>query len=778
MPVIRRRLLAVMFTDIVGYSAMVNRDERAARTQLEYQRKVVRRHVARYQGRVIEIIGDGFLVTFTNARAAIECAIAMQTVFVERNAAAGSAPLRLRIGIHVGDIERGAGRLFGDGVNVAARLEPLAPPGGLCVSAQALAQIHGPLRECFVSQGPRTLKNIAEPYEVWALEESGLGAAAVHLPAVHPVRSLLQRYGRATAALALALAAVGTAIVLKERGVLDPPADASIAVLPLENLSHDQDSEDFVAGLHDSLLTEISATPQLKVISRTSVMRYAVNPPPVPQIAQQLNVSYVLEGSVQRQQQRVRINVQLIRARSDRHIWAKTFDRDAADLFEVQTQIAREIARSTQGQVVIDALPVAKRPTDSVEAYDLYLRAIALEDNDPNIGRELPERQIALLERATTLDAGFALAHAALARYNIWAINAAQYVQPERVTDLLAAADRSAARAIALAPHQAESLVAAGLVAFWKAEPLETVAKDFEEALASRPGDSLALFWLGVVYDRMGQLEKSTATLQALQKLDPYNERVYTQIAQSQLNLRRYDALKKTYAQWRAISAKPEFVDFWASQLAIFRSGNLQPRRDFLAHPPATGVLASDLKYARYELALYEHRFADAAAVDRAEADTFVETHTENYDAAANVGTALALAGDAKAAARYLVPVAQRVTQLLREHPDDPTLLMSLESAEMLLDREDDAIAHGRRAVELTAPKPGRKPGHIYFTARLSLAQTLAHFGHKQEALDDLAWLLNAPSDVHAHAVLLDPLWTPLNQDPDFTHLVRTFLPA
>jgi len=773
----RRRMLAVMFTDIVGYSALVNRDEQRALGLLEMHRQLLRRELDAYGGEIVDTIGDGNLATFPSAQAAVECAVAVQAALARRNAAGDPAwPLRLRIGLHAGDVERRRGRAFGDGVNVAARVEPLAPPGGIGATAVVVAQLHGPLRACFASIGERSLKNIPEPQELHALPETEVLRAATLLGLPRRWLGRLRRAGPWLGAAAAIVLGAGVVLALARFGA--PRADdASVAVLPLQNLSPEPGHDEFVAGLHDSLLTEVSTMPQLKVISRTSVLRYAKAPPPMPEIGRQLGVAYVLEGSVQRAAGRVRINVQLIQARSDRHVWAHTYDRESGDVFDMQAQIAREIARSLQGRVMIDALPAAKRPTDSVAAYELYLRAIALEDNDPKLGREAPAAQLELLGQATALDPQFALAHAALARYNLWAANWATYAQPARRVAYVEAAARAAARAMELAPRLPESLLAAGLATYWQDQPLKDVARHLEDALERRPGYPLALFWLGNVYDRLGLVEKSTVTLQALNAVDPYNERAYTQLVQQQLSLRRYDELATTYAKWHSISETPAFVEYWASELPFYREGNLRPWKVYLAQPAGKGVSADDLDNARWLLAMYEGRFADAAQVGRTRADAFLNGASEDYWGAMYSGLALALSGNATAAAPDLHAVQRHFAEATRADPDAPLPLALLGLVETGLGREQQALAHTARAVELSAPPAGQPPQPTHYEILQYHAQALARFGRKQEALQKLEWLLQQPSGIHAHAVLRDPFWRPLDQDPDFVTLVKRYLP-
>lgn len=769
----QRRMMAVMFTDIVGYSAMVSRDEQRALRLLELQRALVRRHVRAHGGEVVDTIGDGHFVTFDSALAAVGCAVALQAELAQRNARAGADDaVRLRVGLHAGDVQRRRGRAFGDGVNVAARVEPLAPAGGIAATAAVVAQVRGPLRERFVSIGPRSLKNIAETHEVFWLQDSGLAAAAPLAP--RPGRWSALRRWRLPAAVAVAALALVAGGVARRTAA---PADASIAVLPLENLSTEPDSASFVAGLHDSLLTEVSKARALRVISRTSVMRFAGSRQPVARIAADLGVGYILEGSVQRQQGRVRVNVQLIRARSDEHVWAHTYDGALDNLFDLQTHISREIARRVQGRLLVAAMPRSERPTHSVDAYDLYLQAIAPEDSDPALGREPPQASIHLLERAVGLDPRFALAHAALARYNIWAAYWAAYADPARKAVFVEAARRSAATASKLDPELPESLLAAGLVDLYSGDRA-AAARRMEQALAVRPAYSLALFWLGNVYGSLGEADRSIGAIRALLEMDPYNERAYTQLAQQYLRQRDYAALAQAYARWRAFTSSPAFVDFWTAELAFYRTGALESWKAFLAQPPAEGLPQEDVDAARFQVAMYERRFDEAFRVTQPRADAFVRDPAGGDVLwALYAGQAMAAAGRKPHARPYLEAAVRYLEAMVAAQPDDAFALSVLGLAESALGREAQALEHGRRAVALSAPAAGQPPGPAHYEYVHYYAQAAARSGQQAEALARLEWLLSQPSGVHPHAELADPMWAPLDRSPEFQALVRKFLP-
>lgn len=773
----RRQLTAVMFTDVVGYSAMVQADERAALALLEFHRRLLRAQVKRFGGSVVDAAGDGHLVTFGSALAAVECAIAVQDELARRNAGEpAAAPLRLRIGLHQGDVERSGARVSGDGVNVGARLEPLAPHGGIAASAMVVGQIHGPLRAHFRSVGPQALKNIAEPIEVFALEEPALAAAATLVDARRYRRAGLGRW-LAAAAVILALAAAGAVLYVRDHALVD---DASLAVLPLENLSTEPGSSEFAGGLHDSLLTEVSRLPELRVISRGSVMQYAGARPPSPELGRALGVAHLLEGSVQRVGARVRVNVQLIRARTDEHLWAEIYDRDLDDLFELQTDISREVARKIRGSVVFAALPRARRPTRSIEAYDLYLRAIAGESNDLALGFEAPTEPLRLLERAVTLDPGFALAHAALARYAVWGASWATYLDPAKVADYASRALTAAARAMELAPESAEALHAMGLARYWK-EQNPAVAVDFlVRALRVRPGFDKALYQLSGAYAQLGDLPRSLMQIRALLDVDPHNDKAHEQHSTLLMRLRRYAEADEALARWQSVSSTRRFVSHMRAQLEFRRSGDLGPWQA-LTRQPADGNVPQDVVDTdRWFVAIYEGRFADAAAINRPLADDFVAGRGagETYKWAFGVGQALAMGGETQAARPYLQAALTYLQRALQERPDEAYLNSLVSQLHMWLGDAAAAQDHAHRAVERAAPRGGAVGSGQYYEVLLSSAQVAAHFGRADEALALLERLLREPSGVHAHVVLRDPQWAPLDRDPAFQALVRRHLPA
>jgi len=334
-----RRLAAILAADVVGYSRLMGADEAGTLAALKaHQAELVDPTIAEYQGRIVKLMGDGALVEFASVVAAVECAAAIQRGMAERNSEFPEGQrIVYRIGINLGDVIIDGDDIHGDGVNVAARLEGLAEPGGLCVSGGVYDQVKGKVDIELTDMGPRKVKNIAEPIHAWRWQVDGGGA-------------------RPTLAL---------------------PDKPSIAVLPFANMSGDPEQEYFSDGITEDIITELSHFRWLFVISRNSSFSYRGRAVEARRIAEELGVRYVLEGSVRKAGQRVRVTAQLIDALADHHVWAQRYDRDLDDIFALQDEIATQIV-STVGVEIegTEQERVSRRPPESLDAWELYQRGM------------------------------------------------------------------------------------------------------------------------------------------------------------------------------------------------------------------------------------------------------------------------------------------------------------------------------------------------------------------------------------------------------------------
>jgi len=432
---VERRLAAIFAGDVAGYSRLMGADEEGTLARLNaHRREFLEPKIAEHRGRVVKRTGDGILLEFASAVDAARCAVEMQHGMGERNASVpADSRIELRIGIHVGDIIIEEDDIFGDGVNIAARLEGIAEPGGICISDDTYRQVRGKIDAAFEDGGEQELKNIN-----------------------HPVRVYRTRLDRP----------IGFSSI---RPVM--PDKPSIAVLPFQNMSGVSDQDYFADGVVEDIITGLSRIKWFFVIARNSTFVYKGQAVDVKTAGRELGVRYVLEGSVRKAGNRVRITAQLIDATSGHHVWVDRYDGGVDDIFELQDQITASVIGAVEPnlrQAEIDRAR-RKRP-DSLDAYDLYLRALPYAyANTPEDGREA----LTLLDEALRLDPGYAAAHGLAAWCHEQLYNRLGF----RVENKTGALDHAAA-AIAHGGDDATALCLAGFT-------IAMVGRDHEAALSA-----------------------------------------------------------------------------------------------------------------------------------------------------------------------------------------------------------------------------------------------------------------------------------------------------
>ena len=452
---VKRRLAAILAADVAGYSRLIEADEEGTLGRLKSLRaEIIDPKIAGLRGRIVKTTGDGLLVEFASIVDALRCAAEMQAAMAESNNPLPSdRRIDLRIGINVGDIVVEDGDIFGDGVNVAARLEGLAEPGGICVSARVREEATGRLDFAFEDIGEQQLKNISRPVHVFPVVT---GQKPVPAPA-------------------LAL-----------------PDKPSIAVLPFANLSGDPEQEYFADGMVEEIITALSRIRWLFVIARNSSFTYKGQSVDVKQVGRELGVRYILEGSVRKAGGRVRITSQLIDAITGAHLWADRFDGLLEDVFELQDKVALSVAGVIEPTLRQSEIERARRKRpDSLDAYDLYLRAL------PYTGAAMPEdadKALPLLGKAIELEPDFAAAHAMIA----WC-HEARYLRGGMQEETRNAALRHARQAIAEGGDDAAALAIAGFVIAVCGRDFETALSALDRSLALSSSSALALSFAAAV---------------------------------------------------------------------------------------------------------------------------------------------------------------------------------------------------------------------------------------------------------------------------------------
>jgi adenylate cyclase len=527
-PGVHRRLAAILAADVVGYSRLMGEDETGTLDALRAHREeLIEPRVAAHEGRVVKLMGDGVLADFPSAVEAVRCAVEIQRAMAERNADVPEARrLQFRIGVNLGDVIVEGDDIYGDGINIAARLEEIAEPGGICISSTVHVQVEGKIDARFQNLGEREFKNIVHPVLVYSvlLEDEPTPAPQ---PKERPQwASVVQFLGMLVVAVILfaggyvgwlKLQSPDTEPASVERMALPLPDKPSIAVLPFDNLSGDPGQEHVADGLTEDIITTLSQISSLFVIARNSTFVYKGKPVKVQRVAEDLGVRYVLEGAVQTSGDQVRITAQLIDALSGNHLWAERYDRSMTELFALQDEITDRIVvalriKLTEGEEA----RVHRKHTHSLEAWNLLSRGMEhlyrANKTDNATGRQL-------FEKAIEVDRGYALAYALLAWthwhdafHHGWSEN--QELSLERASFL-------AEKARALDDALPDVYALQGTIHLLRREYDEAIEAG-EKAVAYNPNHATNMAILAMILHNGGRPEEAIRTYKTAMRLSPY----------------------------------------------------------------------------------------------------------------------------------------------------------------------------------------------------------------------------------------------------------------
>jgi TolB-like protein/class 3 adenylate cyclase len=536
---VERRLAAIVAADVAGYSRLMGLDEVGTARTLREHRKVTDALVAKHGGRLVKTTGDGVLLEFPSVVDALECAVAVQEVMAQRNEGLPTdGRMLFRIGINLGDILIEGEDILGDGVNVAARLERMAEPGGICISAAAYDQVRGKVAVEFTDLGEQKLKNIIRPVRVFEFKSSGPRSET----SVHPAHSEVSN-------------------------PLSLPDKPSIAVLPFQNLSGDVEQEYFADGMVEDIITALSRFKSLFVIARNSSFTYKGKAVDIRQVGRELGVRYVLEGSVRKSADKVRISGQLIDSSTGAHVWADRFDGKLKDAFELQDQITTSVVGELIANVQVAEIERANRkPTTSLDAYDCYWKGVAEYWKSSRSGSDAA---LTYFFKAIDLDPNFASAYGfaavvyAVRWQNRWMVDVAK----ER-----AEAVRLARRAIELGQSDEMALCRGGFAIAALAGELDFGAECARRGLAMNP--NYAIGWLHSAWIHLYSGEHQTVRAHARQfeRLSPRDPRLYqgkTAAAFSHLFEGHYE--EAAYLAEQLTRELPAFATAWRI-LAISRA--------------------------------------------------------------------------------------------------------------------------------------------------------------------------------------------------------------
>ena len=611
---------------------------------------------------------------------------------------------------------------------------------------------------------------------------------------IDPAKSMTRKTGRKILAFTAVVAAIAAGLLVfqmvRSRSTVTPRETASaarseaatvsnksIAVLPFENLSRDPDNAYFVDGIQDEILTRLSKISALKVISRTSTTRYASHPANLHEIARELGVANILEGSVQRAEGAVRVNVQLIEAETDSHLWAETYDRDIKNIFSVESEIAQNVADALRARLLPEETArVASVPTKNPEAYDLFLKAeyfanqiYSATAKDP---AETGRNAAGLYESAVANDPNFALAYARLAY-----LKARLYwYNTDPSPQAIDAARNAAERALALQPDLAEAHLSMGYVHYWGHRDYDQALAEFDKARKTLPNGANVLTAIAFVHRRLGKMEQALNELKRAAALSPRDNLLAREVGSTLVYMRRYSEAIPQYD--RALVLVPDDIETQTGRVsALQMSGDLDAASRALATIPAGIDPEGWVSFARWQLALAMHQ-PDAALTALEHAPKWLVNSWPNSRVPVALLRAQALVDKREAGlARTAFLEAEQALQGLLEKPRAQAATQSyLALAYAGLGQKEAALESGRRAIENLPASRDVIIGGSYLT---QLAMAEAQVGEKQSALDHIEQLLAIPAG-HAMSrasLRFDPVWDPLRSDPRFQKLCEDSKP-
>ena len=792
----------VLFIDIVGYSKLLITEQS---DQMQTLRQIVRGteqfKKAEAEGKLLRLpTGDGGALVFrTNPEAPVLCAL-------EISKALKSHPeLKVRMGVHSGPVNEitdlnEQANIAGAGINIAQRVMDCGDAGHILLSKHVADDLeHYPqwrshlaeLGEYDVKHGARV--SVVNLYT----DEAGNAALPTRLASQKPSAPSGKRLTAFQILIiaAILLVGIGVPAIIFAPGILkswrssgEPrqkagaartePAtapDKSIAVLPFENLSEDKSNAFFADGVQDEILTDLAKVADLKVISRTSVSQYrdkaARN---LREIAQQLGVAHVLEGSVQRAANRIRINAQLIDARNDAHLWAQTYDRDLADVFAIQSEIAKTIAEQLQAklspkeQAVVEA-----KPTKDMFAYDLYLKAVEIDRTRASTigsgGAEVSKQEVQFLEQAVSRDPAFIPALCRLAQTHLYLhwVNDRSAPHVELAKKALDAAAR-------LQPDAGEVHFARGILYYRGSRDYGPALAEFALAQRSLPNDAAVPFLIAMVERRQGRWDDAIRHAEGAIALDPHNTTFISELASTYFILRRYEEAAKTLDNaltWKPLDFTMAFLRAWVDKEW---KADLGRWKAVVAGGAGSPAAPNDLISARLVLALLERNYH--AAQEALDTPGLAEFDDNGFFLPREWTQGIiahGLGDNAQANSAFLA-ARQRAASAVQESPDDARAVIVLAQIDAALGRKEDAIEEGERAVKLLPASKDAINGSLIVQ---KLARIYAQAGDVNRAVNFLEKQIPLPNGLSYGTLKLEQDWDPLRGDPRFEQLVTSLAP-
>ena len=779
----------VLFMDLVGYSKLLLDEQREQLQRLtEIVRDTEQVHAAEAADKLIRLpVGDGMaLVFFSSPEAPVRCAIEISERLKQY------PQLKLRMGIHSGPVNEvrdvnDRANVAGAGINFAQRVMDCGDAGHILLSKRVAedlahsrqwrAYLHD-LGECAVKHGvPVFIVNLytdeignaqlPEKVKQWQSEQA---AQAVDRSSTPPRKYVLI----AGAVLLIAIASFGVWLYFKQAAVTSPGPEKTIAVLPFQNFSPDKDNAFFADGVQDDILTSLAKIKDLRVTSRSSVMKFRdIAEQNLRQIGKALGVANVLEGSVRREGDRVVVNVQLVDAQSARQIWANRYDRTLADSLGLQGELASEIADALRATLSTDEQArVTAKPTQNPDAYVFYLRANQLSRNPDTLLEDYKAAE-QLYMQAIALDPNFALAHARLASV---CAEIFHYYEPTEEWKTKALTEAQIARR--LQPNLAEAHFALGQCIYWMDQDYERALEQFDIASRLSPSDGDIVRLIAAIKRRQGKWKQALEEYERVAKLDPQNPNTVRELIFTNTAMRRWPEAARWVDQLRAMAPASIIAKIQRGYVEFWWKGDTALLKSLLNQVPLGVDPDGSVTSVRWDVAMLDRNYAAARrAIDASSARELSYTGESSTPRTFFEGCIALAQGDVPVAQKYFQDAQPVFEDAVKEAPSSAIRHANLGWFYAFMGRKDDAIREGRRAVEL---KPESKDAVDGVIVNCYLALIYARVGEKDLAFPLLARLLKTPGAVDSvdYSITINDLkhrweWDPIRSDPRFQKLLE-----
>jgi TolB-like protein/class 3 adenylate cyclase/Flp pilus assembly protein TadD len=781
----------VLFIDIAGYSKLlINEQSELIRELKEVVRGTEQFRLAEAQGKLLRLpTGDGGALVFRNTQEApVLCALEIS------KALKNHPRLRVRMGVHSGPVNEVADlneqmNVAGAGINIAQRVMDCGDPGHILLSKHVAEDLedYARWRPCLHELGECETKHggvisvvnlyddeVGNPQLPEKLKEAQRQRAAKAATS-SPAPTFRRKHFLIVAAV-LFIAAFGVGFWIYSRQAPVTPSGKSIAVLPFENLSRDPDNAYFAEGIKDEILTKLASVHDLKVISRTSTAKYQSKPDNLKTVAQELGVSTVLEGAVQKAGDKVRVNVQLIDARADTHLWAKSYDRDLKDVLGVESEVSQQIADALQANLSpSESHALASAGTRDTEAYDLFLRGeYEFHQAESRLDADAYDHADAFYRQALARDPNFAEAAAELVSSRVsrhWFISPLTAVDLEEVKSIID-------RVLAFAPNSPQAHLGLGLFFYHGHRQYQSALAEFNRTLELQPNNAWARQYCAWIYRRRGEWERSLADAQRAQELDPRNAQIPANIGVNYWALRLWKDAERGELRALAIDPHNTLAAAYLVNTRLNATGNVDYARRALDGFPegikislsGSGVNAggdvANVIDTRVYLDVIQRRFTDAF---RALQKEVAKNDREHLQQLAGRAVLRVLAGQTEAAKSAGEEALPLLEARFRERPDDILAMTWLSWVYLALGRNADALRLSRQAVDLMPIEKDALTGPIF---QNGLAQIEARVGAPEEAIKRLQRLLSIPGWISIARLKIDPVWDPIRSRPDFQQLL------